>query len=161
LQFVSSPDLHPDLEAVRFLLGIWEGTGKGVYPTIEPFAYREEVRISHVGKPFLVYGQRTWAESDGRPLHAETGYWRFPPGGRVELVLAHPTGVVEVEEGTIEGTTLELATTSVGRTATAKDVRTLARRVSVEGYVLRYTLDMEAVAEPLQRHLDAELRRTA
>ena len=151
--------LHPDLSSVQFLLGTWEGTGRGVYPTIETFAYGEEIRFWHVGKPFLAYAQRTWMVSDGRPLHAETGYWRFPPGGRVELLLAHPTGVVEIEEGTLAGSTIDLHSTVVGRTATAKDVRTLTRHIVVDGDVLRYTLDMEAVEQPMQRHLEAELHR--
>jgi len=39
----------------------------------------------------------TWGVDDGRPLHAETGYLRPAPGGRVELVLAHPNGEVDGE----------------------------------------------------------------
>ena len=41
-------------------------------------------------RPFLLYEQRTWR--DGAPSHGETGYWRFPGDGTVELVLAHTTG---------------------------------------------------------------------
>jgi hypothetical protein len=28
------------------LLGVWRGNGQGVFPTIEPFAYEEEVRFA-------------------------------------------------------------------------------------------------------------------
>src|ERR1700737_895872 len=84
------PDLHPDLQALAPLLGTWQGRGSGTYPTIEPFDYLEEVAFSHVGKPFLVYGQKTKSAADGKPLHAETGYLRVPQPGHVELVLAHP-----------------------------------------------------------------------
>src|ERR1700758_4412998 len=94
------PDLPPDLEALAPLLGTWAGQGEGDYPTIQRFEYLEEVVFSHVGKPFLAYAQKTKAVSDEKPLHAETGYLRVPQAGRVELVLAHPSGVTEIEVGT-------------------------------------------------------------
>ena len=78
--------MHPDLAPVEFLLGTWEGAGKGVYSTIEPFTYNEEIRFTHVGRPFLVYSQRTWND-DGQPMHAETGFWRFLRHGVVITVV--------------------------------------------------------------------------
>jgi hypothetical protein len=153
------PELHPEVVPLAFLLGTWRGEGAGEYPTIEGFGYREEVSFSHAGKPFLVYGQRTWHALDGRPLHAETGYWRMAPPDGVELVLAHPTGIVAVEEGVLQGTTIELRTTTVARSATAKEVTALARSLTVDGDVLRYEVRMAAVGQPLQHHLAAELRR--
>lgn len=157
----SLPGLHPGVEPLGFLLGTWRGEGRGEYPTIEPFSYGEEVRFWHLGKPFLAYAQRTWRLADDFPLHAEMGYWRATGEGRVELVLAHPTGVVEVEEGRVEGTAVELATTGVGVTSTAKEVTALARRFEVAGDTLTYRVRLAAVGLPLQHHLAAELRRTA
>jgi hypothetical protein len=156
---VSDPALHPDAERLAFLLGTWAGEGEGEYPTIEPFTYREEVRFWHVGKPFLAYSQRTWHGGDGRPLHGESGYWRPVGEDRVELVVAHPNGIVEVAEGTSRGTRIELATTAVARTSSAKHVAALERSVEVEGDVLRYTLRMGAVGVPLTHHLRAALVR--
>ncbi|HTZ13046.1 MAG TPA: FABP family protein [Mycobacterium sp.] len=156
-------DLHPDLQALAALLGTWQGRGSGDYPTIEPFEYLEEVVFSHVGKPFLVYGQKTRAATDGKPLHAETGYLRVPRPGHVELVLAHPSGITEIEVGTYtsDGTAIELdmSTTQIGRTPTAKEVTALGRRVRVDGNELSYSLQMGAVGQPLQHHLSAVLHR--
>jgi hypothetical protein len=157
------PDLHPDLQALAPLLGTWRGRGSGTYPTIEPFDYLEEVVFSHVGKPFLVYGQKTRSAADGKPLHAETGYLRVPRPGHVELVLAHPSGITEIEVGTYtaNGTTIELEMTAanIGLTPTAKEVTALGRSFRVDGDELSYSLQMGAVGRPLQHHLAAELRR--
>ncbi len=156
--------LHPDLAHVAPLLGTWSGAGRGEYPTIDSFEYHESISLSHVGKPLLADTQRTRSSGEPPlPLHAEAGYWRFPSAGRVELVLAHPTGVVEVEEGTFDTSDgvvrIELATTTVARTATAKSVTALTRHITVDGDVLRYELAMAAVGLPLQHHLTATLHR--
>lgn len=151
--------LHPDCEPLAFLLGVWRGEGRGQYPTIEPFEYGEEVRFSHTGRPFLVYTQRTWRVPGGEPLHGEMGYWRPKPGGRIELVLAHGTGIAEVAEGTIDATAIAVASTSIGMTSTAEETTSLERRFELDGDVLRYELRMAAVGQPIGRHLVAELRR--
>jgi len=157
---MSGPELHPDVAPLSFLLGSWIGEGAGQYATIEDFSYGEEVRISHVGKPFLAYTQRTWSLDDGRPLHAESGFWRLTGRTRVELVIAHPTGVVEVEEGELSGTSIALATTATAKTGSAKDVEQLTREVRVLHDELLYHLQMAAVGQPLQPHLTARLTRT-
>lgn len=158
-----SVDLHADLEALAPLLGTWAGRGTGKYPTIEPFEYFEEVVFTHVGKPFLAYSQKTKAVADGKPLHAETGFLRAPQPGHVELVLAHPSGITEIEVGnySVSGDLIEieLATSSIGLTPTAKTVSALGRSFRIDGDELSYTVRMGAVGQPLQDHLAAVLHR--
>ncbi|MFV9635151.1 peroxynitrite isomerase [Mycobacterium neumannii] len=156
-------DLHPDIAVLRPLLGVWSGRGAGEHPTIEPFGYIEQIAFDHVGKPFLTYRQKT-TDDDGRPLHAETGYLRVTSPGRAEWVLAHPTGITEIQEGTLAITgpviELELTATTIGRTASAKDVAALTRSIRIDGDELVYAVQMAAVGQPLQHHLSATLRRT-
>lgn len=155
-------DLHPGIAGLATLLGTWSGRGSGEYPTIEPFAYTEEVTFGHLGKPFLTYAQRTRSDA-GLPLHAETGYLRMPAPGRVELVLAHPSGITEIDEGTVTANgadlVIELHSTHIGCTSSAKEVVALARSFHVSGDELTYTLLMGAVGHSLQHHLSATLHR--
>ena len=159
----SSPTatLHPEVAPLAFLLGRWAGEGEGGYPTTDAFGYGEELTFSHIGKPFLAYAQRSWSIDDGRPLHAETGYWRCHRGEHIELVVAHPNGLVEVSEGTLHGATIELSSTTVARTSTAKQVTGLVRTLQVDGDHLTYRLDMAAVGVEVTRHLHAVLQRVS
>jgi hypothetical protein len=148
----------PSLE--RFV-GTWRGEGRGTYPTITDFAYGEEITLRDIGRPFLLYEQRTWALDDGKPLHAEAGYWRPKPAGRIELLIAQATGMVEVDEGTIDGGRVEVASRAVASAATGPDVSGVTRSFDVDGDILRYELRMAAVGHPLLLHLEATLHRVA
>jgi hypothetical protein len=156
----ASPPLHDALVPVAGLVGVFEGEGRGAYPTIAPFRYRERVSFTHVGKPFLAYQQRTWHPEHGTPMHAESGYLRLPAADRVEFVLAHPTGIVEVEQGSFGGGVLTLVTTSIGLTDTAKQVRSLRREFVLDGDLLTYDVWMAYDSVPETHHLHAELQRS-
>lgn len=158
-------DLHPDIAFLAPLLGTWTGDGVGDYPTIEPFGYFEAVTFAHAGKPFLTYRQMTTAAADSRTLHSEIGFLRAPAPDRAELVLAHPNGITEIEEGAlrVDGSVIEmdLTATTIGLTGSAKQVTALARSIRIDGDVLTYRLNMAAVGQDLQHHLSATLRRAA
>jgi hypothetical protein len=150
--------MHPNIEPLSFLLGIWTGTGVGEYPTIETFPYLETVTFDHVGKPYLSYVQRT-THPDGRPTHGELGFWRLPAPSSVEVVMIHPFGATEMAVGSLSGSTIDLQSLSVVSTPTAKTVTGVERTLTVDGDVMRYTVRMAAVGEPMTRHLSAELHR--
>ena len=159
-----APDVHPDVQALAFLLGSWRGMGKGDYPTIDPFAYREELMFEHVGDPFLLYRQESWDATSGDPLHFERGFVRPGAGeGSVELCLAHPLGLTEIALGSVQdgSLTLEAAPTQIGRTPTGVDVVRVLRRYRVTGRVLTYELDMATDRTPLTWHLAATLERSS
>ena len=151
--------LHPVCEPLAVLLGSWRGEGAGVYPTITSFRYREEVRFWHTGKPWLGYEQKTWGLESGEPMHSESGFWRPQSDGRIEVVLAHAFGVVEILEGVIQGTTIDLKSTVLASSSSAKEIQRSTRVVSIEGEVLAYALEMQTQGQELQGHLTAELRR--
>ena len=163
-----SPDLLVRMEPLRMLLGTWRGEGAGRYPTIAPFSYVEEVTFWHAGKPFLGYEQRTRDAASGLPLHAESGFWRVvddvtaaAPAVTIEAVIAHPTGISEVLTGSCRDGRVDVTTTQVTTTPTAKDVTRVARHLVVDGDTLTYEVEMAAVGLPLQHHLAATLHRVA
>ena len=165
----TAPPLHERLEHLGFLVGTWAGLGVVGYPTITEQRFEQEVVFEHDGRPFLSYRSRSWIlAEDGsrlRPAASESGYWR--PGAQprdVEVVLAHPTGIVEVYVGEVAFHKIELVTDLVARTETAKPVTALRRLYGlIEGdgpdRDLGYAVDMAAVEQPLQSHLSARLVR--
>ena len=163
---MSVPALHERLEPLSFLLGTWHGLGVVGYPTIEEQRYEQEVVFAHDGRPFLEYSSRTWILDEAgarvRPAAREVGWWRPGKGSRdVELVLAHPTGIVEVYLGEVTFSKVELRTDVVARTETAKSVTALHRLYGLVDGDLAYAVDMAAVDQPLQPHLSARLSRVA
>ena len=167
------------MTSLDFLLGKWRGEGIGGYPTIGDFRYGQELEISVVpGKPFLAHRSRTWHLDDERPLASEVGWWRPQQDGDVELVLAHPTGIVEIYLGRVDGSRVELATDVIARTPSAKEVGAEHRLYGIVPPLevarfahdsagtpgmgagdLAYAIDMAAVGQPLQPHLSARLQR--
>jgi THAP4-like, heme-binding beta-barrel domain len=158
------PGLAPELVPVAWLLGTWRGLGVGGYPTIEEFRFSQEVSFTEPpGKPFLHYVSHAWLlDDDGnevRPLAQETGYWRPGADGALEVLLAHPTGFVEIWLGTAEAAKIELTTDVVARTDTAKNYTGGHRLYGLVDGELMWAFDMAAMDQPLQPHISAKLRR--
>ncbi len=138
-------------------MGTWRGDGQGLWTADPPFRYHEEVQFSHNGKPFLIYGQKTRAADDGRPMHMETGYLRPGDGKTAELVVAQPTGFAEIQTGPLRQQHLILTAANIGRTPTAINVTGIERRIWREGDDLKYLVRISMNDEPLADHLSAVL----
>lgn len=154
------PEMHEALAPVAWLLGTWKGVGKGIYPTIADFDYREELRFWHAGKPVMPYASRTWSPEDGRALHAEMGYWRPQPDGSVEVVIAHSFGLTEIMSGQASADRVQLKSVSFEATPSAKLVTAEERKLWLEGGELRYEMGMAFGDNQMQNHLVATLSRS-
>ena len=142
------------------LAGTWTGEGAGSYPTIEPFGYREELTIEAVpGRPVAHWRSRTRDAATGEPRHAESGFLRSVGDGRVEFVVAHSFGIVEVGTGGFTGDRLEVDSGGLVGTPSAKRVDEVQRRYRFDGDSLTYDVAMAAVGEPVTHHLQATLHR--
>lgn len=162
------PNLHDDLLPLLPLIGHWRGRGQGGYPDSEDFMYAQELRFVHDGRPFLRYEARSWIlDGEGepvRPAAQETGWWRVVEGGdpqkpEVEVLLAHPTGILDLYYGHVDGTRIELATDAVVRSPQAKEVTAGKRLYGIVEGALMYAVEMAAEGKPLTPHLSARLDR--
>ncbi len=168
-------DLPSPLVPLAWMIGRWEGVGVVGYPTMDEHRFGQEVELWHDGRPFLHYrSQAHLLDDDGgivRPLATETGFWRVvvpadpeaaareAAGVDVELLLAHPTGFVEIYAGRAVAGRVDLSTDVVARTTTAKEYTAATRLYGhVEGDLL-WAMDMAAVGQPLTPHASARLKR--
>lgn len=163
--FELDPGLPRELAPLAWLLGRWEGAGVVGYPTIESANFGQEIEVSHDGRPFLTWQSRSWLlDDDGqkvRPLATELGFWRLGEDGDVELLLTHPTGIVELYYGKAEPAKIELRTDGVLRSPSAKEYNAGHRLYGLVNSNLMWAMDMAAVGQPLQSHVSAELKRVA
>lgn len=153
------PVLHPSLSPLAGFLGVFEGDGRGHYPTIEPFSYREQLTFEHVGSPVIAYRQRTRSADGSRPMHAESGYLRIPGPDRVEWTMAHSFGIVELLEGVWDGAVLRMTSTALASSATAKVVGATHRELRLDGDGLISDVWMSYGGHEDVHHLESVLHR--
>lgn len=163
MPFEFPDNLHPDVAPLAWMLGTWQGNGHGDYPTIEKFEFGQELIFTHDGRPFIHYLSRSWIVDENgekvRDAAMESGFIRCRPEGRIEMMLTHQTGFVEIWVGEAGGAKLQITTDAVVRTESAKEY-TAGKRLYgyVEGDLL-YAYDMAAMGQELQPHLWARLQR--
>ncbi|MEI2779050.1 MAG: FABP family protein [Tetrasphaera sp.] len=161
--FALDDTIHPDIAALAWLVGRWEGAGVVGYPSMTSRNFGQEIVVSHDGRPFLEWQSRSWLlNEDGtveRKAARESGFWRATPEGEAELLLVHPTGILELYYGTIEPARITLQTDGVMRSQHAREYNAASRLYGLVHGNLMWAMDMAAGGQPLQSHLSAELKR--
>jgi hypothetical protein len=159
-------ELHPALAPLAALVGTWSGAGVGGYPDLEEdFAFTQTVSFTPLpGKPVLGYQSRTWRQDSGQPMATEVGFWRMQGESTVEVMLAHPFGIVEIYVGdltpTVTGFKIELSDNMTVRTASARQVDRSQRLYGLVEGDLAYVVEMKAEGFDLTPHLSAKLSRS-
>ncbi len=76
------PDgLDPSLFALAWMIGRWEGTGKGAYPGSEDFDFGQQIDFSHNGGNYLHYLSQMF-EVDDEGSRSGRSAWRPDSGDR-------------------------------------------------------------------------------
>eukprot|EP00058_Branchiostoma_floridae_P007443 XP_002592931.1 hypothetical protein BRAFLDRAFT_65518 [Branchiostoma floridae] len=169
-----APPLHDALKPLAWLLGTWRGEeGKGDYPTIKDFKYKEEVKFDHVGQPNLHLHNNSQCYmfcsshyETGKPLHREKGFLKIQPGtSHLALVNTQNVGIVELSEGEVKGQEIMLESHTIGRMTFGKDpaVTKIQRTFRlVDADTLEQVVHMETSATaPAQHHLSIQYKKVA
>ena len=164
--------MQPDLSLqMRKLDGVFQGWGRGKYPTIESFEYSELTRFEYDERYPMIHLEQRTILADGEPGHWESGFLRWwiegdedsPGPGLVEMSIAQGGGRVEVLRGPLlelaDGFRLELESVVLGH-----DERLVLtnRIIELRGDQLEYEMGMSTTTtdEPrFQVHVSAELQR--
>ncbi|XP_005110633.1 mastermind-like protein 2 [Aplysia californica] len=157
---MSGEDLkfHDLLKPLAWLFGTWKAeTGKGQYPTISEFTYTEEAEFQPIPKkPIVEYKFYSYKTDGSMPLHRETGFIRVKPQtNHIAFVSAHNLGVVEIQEGDVQGQALTVETADLGRTSFNKppEVKKTKRTLKRLGDELEHVMFMETENTSMTEHL--------
>lgn len=146
------------------LVGRWEGTGRGFFPTLDDFDYREILNFSiDIDQSLLSYNQKTWRSADDGEVesHREAGFLGITAAGGIEMSGSHGVDRVEVLAGgmtpTEDGFILSLDSVVLGH-----DERMISswRTLVLAADTLSYEMGMATTAVPEgAQHLHAGLKR--
>jgi len=152
-------------QVFNLLEGTWQGEGRGEFPGVTSFAYREKLVLTRRDEKTLAYEQRAQKLYDGQtdwlPSHWESGFIRILESGELELTSAQ-IGRTEVLSGSIETVEAMFRIYFVSKMIT-NDPRMVssARIFELEGDTLRYTMEMQtSQVDHLALHLRTALQRS-
>ena len=163
-EYREAMDGGADWSSLTQLIGVWEGSGRGEFPTIEPFTYREVFEVTEaVAGGSLHYLQRTWRTSaDPEAIsHIETGFINLAPEASIEILNAQGSDRVELLTGSMERLMLGFTISLRSRSIVGDDRMITSWRewqLATDGF--SYSMGMStAVVPDGAPHLSAELRR--
>lgn len=135
-------------QILTLLAGTWKGEGRGEFPTVTSFDYRETLTFTRRNEKILSYEQRTQKHYDGQTeyleSHWENGFLRILENGDLELVNTQSSGRGEALVGQIE-TVEPFVRLRFASKAFMNDTRMVssARTFELEGDTLRYEMEMQ------------------
>ena len=161
--------MERNVSLIKQLEGEWTGRGVGVYPFRVPtFKYEELLTIKPTARPNVwEFRSSTKNAVSGKPMHVEVGFIRTPPNGSIELVVAHPFGLVEISSGrrtSPERMELLASEETLRRADSASPPFTIGLRriyeLSEDRNSLAFTMEMSTSNHPIsQNHLMCKLTR--
>jgi hypothetical protein len=151
-------------QVLGLLEGTWQGEGRGEFPGVTSFGYRETLVFTRRDERILAYDQRTQKLYDGQteyiPSHWESGFIRILESGDLEMTSAQ-IGRTEVSIGEIKTQDAIIRIHFASKTF-ANDPRMIssARTFELEGDSLRYEMEMHTTkVNHSTPHLKIRLQR--
>ena len=153
----------PSTQLFTLLEGTWKGEGRGQFPAVTSFDYRETLTFMRRDEKILAYEQRTQKRYDGQTewleSHWENGFIRILESSKLELTSAQ-IGRTEVLVGSVEANGNLFKIYFVSKTIT-NDPRMISsvRVFELEGDNLRYEMEMHTTkVEQSTQHLKIVLQ---
>lgn len=158
--------MEVSMQDLALFLGRWRGEGRGDFPTVEKFRFREELKFERRGdEPLIHYEQRTWIKGEvSTPSHWESGFFRIINNNHLEMSNCQDSGRVEVLTGEVIKFERENKTIVIRFTGkiVANDPRIQKsfRTFSIYDDILEYSIEMatDKVSETTQ-HIEAVLTK--
>jgi THAP domain-containing protein 4 len=153
------------IQVFNILEGTWKGQGRGQFPGVTSFDYRETLFFTRRDEKTLAYEQRTQKLYDGQTeylqSHWENGFISILENGDLQLVNIQVGGRSEILVGSVELLNAMFRIHFVSKTL-SNDPRMVssARTFELEGDVLGYEMEMQTTkVNQSTPHLKISLQR--
>ena len=160
-----STKLTTGIQVLDCLAGTWTGEGRGYFPGVTSFNFRETLTFTRRDEKLLAYEQRTQKLYDGQTeylqSHWESGFISVLENGDLQLVNIQIGGRNEVLIGTVESEDSLFRIHFMSKTLN-NDPRMVssARMFELEGDTLHYEMEMQTTkVDRSTPHLKIALQR--